>query len=140
MRGTPHGRGLLVKASAGGNDGLILLVCLPETQPFARSVVFKLAVGAVLVTAFAIGIPAAAPDRALAAEPEQTVPQGEDPPGADEGGADVPPPSEHKGIIPPPAIGDEGIHKDVPDPNAGTDEEVIPPSALPEQDPDPDSE
>jgi hypothetical protein len=39
-------------------------------------------------------------------------------------------------VIPPPDIGDEGIHTDVPNPDAGTEEEVIPPSELPEQDPD----
>lgn len=76
---------------------------------------------------------------ALAADPELTAPQGEDPPGVDNGGVDVPPPSEHQGVIPPPPIGDEGIETDVPNPNAGHDEEVIPPSELPEQDSNPDS-
>ena len=63
---------------------------------------------------------------ALAAKPEQAVPQGEDPPGADNGAAELPPPGEG-GVIPPPDIGDEGIHTDVPNPGAGHEEEVIPP-------------
>jgi hypothetical protein len=94
--------------------------------------VLKLSMRAALLTALLLHLPTAA-DRVLAANPEQAAPQGEDPPGADEGGTDMPPPSEHKGVIPPPAIGDEEIHKDVPNPDAGTDEEVIPPPELPEQ-------
>jgi hypothetical protein len=97
---------------------------------------FKLAMRTILSTVLLLFLPAAA-DRVLAADPEQTAPQGEDPPGADNGGADVPPPSEREGVIPPPAIGDEDIQTDVPNPNAGHDEEVIPPSELPEQDSNP---
>lgn len=96
---------------------------------------FKSPKRAVLLMAFLLVIPTAS-DRVLAADPEQTVPQGEDPPGADEGGIGIPAPSEHKGVIPPPDIGDEGIHTDVPNPDAGTEEEVIPPPELPENDPD----
>jgi hypothetical protein len=65
--------------------------------------------------------------------PEQTAPQGEDPPGADNGAPEAPPPAEHKGVIPPPDIGDEDIHTDVPNPEAGHEEEVIPPSDVPPQ-------
>jgi hypothetical protein len=36
-------------------------------------------------------------------------------------------------VIPPPDIGDEGIHTDVPNPEAGHEEEVIPPSDVPPQ-------
>jgi hypothetical protein len=97
--------------------------------------VFKSPKRAVLLMAFLLVIPTAS-DRVLAADPEQTVPQGEDPPGADEGGIGIPAPSDHKGVIPPPDIGDEGIHTDVPNPDAGTEEEVIPPPELPENDPD----
>jgi hypothetical protein len=100
--------------------------------------VFKLAMHAVLSTALILALPAAA-DRVLAADPQQTTPQGEDPPGADNGGVDVPPPSDHGGVIPPPPVGDEDIQTEVPNPNAGHDEEVIPPSELPEQDSNPDS-
>lgn len=46
------------------------------------------------------------------------------------------PPSEHKGVIEPPDIGDEEIYTDVPDPDAGHSEEVIPPSEIPEQTPE----
>ena len=65
--------------------------------------------------------------------PEQTAPQGEDPPRADNGAPEAAPPAEHKGVIPPPDIGDEGIHTEVPNPEAGHDEEVIPPSEIPQQ-------
>ena len=35
--------------------------------------------------------------------------------------------SEHKGVIPPPPIGNEGIYTDAPNPKAGHEKEVIPP-------------
>ena len=65
--------------------------------------------------------------------PEQTVPQGEDPPGADNATPQTPLPEDHKGVIPPPEIGDEDIHTEVPNPGAGHEEEVIPPSQVPPQ-------
>ena len=67
--------------------------------------------------------------------PETVTPQGEDAPGPDNGNA-VPPPAEDKGVIPPPPTGDTGIHAQVPDPNAGTPEEVIPPPGTPGGNPD----
>jgi hypothetical protein len=70
---------------------------------------------------------------AVAAPPEQAAPQGEDPPGADNGA--TPPAVEHDGVITPPATGDEGIHTEVPNPNAGHPEEVIPPPGTPGGDP-----
>lgn len=79
---------------------------------------------------FALG-PVSSP---VAGQPDTIVPQDESPPDVN----DVPeplPPSEHKGVIEPPDIGDEGIHTDVPDPDAGHEEEVIPPSEIPEQPP-----
>jgi hypothetical protein len=57
---------------------------------------------------------------------EKTVPQGQDPPGVDNG-APIAPPAQDDGVITPPPIGDEDIHTDVPNPNAGHEEEVIPP-------------
>lgn len=71
----------------------------------------------------------------LAAAPEQAAPQGRDPPGADNGAPQTPPPAEHDGVIPPPDIGDEGIHTDAPNPDAGHEEEVIPPPGTPGGDP-----
>jgi hypothetical protein len=65
---------------------------------------------------------AASPD---AQGPEKTVPQGKDPPGADNDDQSNPT-AEHKGIIKPPNTGDQGIYTQVPNPNAGTKEEVIP--------------
>jgi hypothetical protein len=59
--------------------------------------------------------------------PEKAVPQGEDPPGADNG--EQLPPSEDKEVIPPPPIGDEDIHIQASNPEAGPEEEVIPPPA-----------
>ena len=61
-----------------------------------------------------------------AGEPEKTVPQGKDPPGADNGQQQSPP-TEDKEVIPPPPIGDEDIHTEAPNPEAGHEEEVIPP-------------
>ena len=65
---------------------------------------------------------------------EKTVPQGEDPPGADNG-EQAAPLSQHKGVIPPPPTGDQGIYTQAPDPNAGHKEEVIPPPGTPGGDP-----
>jgi hypothetical protein len=64
--------------------------------------------------------------------PETTVPQGKDPPGADNGEPMLPP-ADHKEVIPAPNIDDEDIHTEAPNPNAGHEEEVIPP-------PEPDEE
>jgi hypothetical protein len=66
--------------------------------------------------------------------PEKTVPQGQDPPGADNGEQPIPPQAEHKEVIPPPPIGDEDIYTKAPNPDAGHEEEVIPPPA-PDEDP-----
>ena len=64
---------------------------------------------------------------------EKTIPQGEDPPGTDE--EQTAPPTEHKGVIPPPPVGDEGIYTKVPNPEAGHEKEVIPPPGTPGGDP-----
>jgi hypothetical protein len=62
--------------------------------------------------------------------PEKTVPQGTDPPGADnEDQSNAT--TEHEGVIKPPQTGDEGIYTQAPNPNAGTKEEVIPPPGTP---------
>jgi hypothetical protein len=58
--------------------------------------------------------------------PEKTVPQGNDPPGSDNGEVS-PPLVEDDGEILPPPIGDEGIHTQAPNPHAGHEQEVIPP-------------
>ena len=65
-------------------------------------------------------------------EPDKSVPQGQDPPGADDGQPLLPPKDEE--VIPPPPIGDEDIYTDAPNPHAGHEEEVIPPPA-PEETP-----
>jgi hypothetical protein len=62
--------------------------------------------------------------------PEKTVPQGSDPPGADDD-AQSAPTTKHEGVITPPKTGDEGIYTQAPNPNAGTEEEVIPPPGSP---------
>jgi hypothetical protein len=53
----------------------------------------------------------------------RAIPQGQDPPGAENGEQQSPP------LIPPPPIGDEDIYTQVPNPEAGQEEEVIPPPA-----------
>lgn len=61
-------------------------------------------------------------DASLAAAtgaPEKTVPQGQDPPGADNGAQQTPALPEHKDVIPPPPIGDEDIYTEAPNPEAG---------------------
>ncbi|HEX2446659.1 MAG TPA: hypothetical protein VHK26_00535 [Methyloceanibacter sp.] len=70
---------------------------------------------AALLLALALVAPSLSADHLLAAEP--AAPQGEDPPGADNG--TNPPMRKHDGVITPPPIGDEGIHADVPNPDAG---------------------
>ena len=60
--------------------------------------------------------------------PEKAAPQGTDPPGADNGDALAPPLVEQNGVIKPPPIGDEDIHTQAPNPDAGHEEEVIPPT------------
>ena len=62
--------------------------------------------------------------------PEKTIPQGQDPPGA-ENGQQMPPLVPRKGVIPPPPTGDEEIHTQAPNPHAGHEEEVIPPPGAP---------
>ena len=59
--------------------------------------------------------------------PEKTVPQGQDPPGHDNGEQPLIPHANDKEVIPPPPIGDEDIYTQAPNPDAGHDEEVIPP-------------
>src|SRR5262245_40880926 len=85
------------------------------------------------VVVLALGFPLACGGANFAVSPahaqgtgEKTVPQGQDPPGdADE--EPIAPPTQNDGVITPPPIGDEDIHTDVPNPNAGHEEEVIPP-------------
>ena len=56
----------------------------------------------------------------------KAAPHGKDQLEADDGGQPIPPPAEHKGVIPPPPIGDEGIYTEAPNPKAGHEKEVIP--------------
>jgi len=63
----------------------------------------------------------------------KATPRGKDLPAADSGRPL--PPTEHKGVIPPPPIGDEGIYTDAPNPEAGHEEEVIPPPETPSEEP-----
>jgi hypothetical protein len=75
------------------------------------------------------------PDASLAGAtgaPEKTIPQGQDPPGADNG-EQTPALPERNGVIPPPPIGDEDIYTEAPNPEAGHEEEVIPPPAPEEE-------
>jgi hypothetical protein len=80
----------------------------------------------VLTLVFCIGSNFAVSPALAAATGEKTVPQGQDPPGGDNE-APIAPPAQHDGVITPPPIGDEDIHTDVPNPDAGHEEEVIPP-------------
>jgi hypothetical protein len=64
--------------------------------------------------------------------PEKTIPQGNDPPGADDG-QPILPPADDQEVIPPPPTGDEEIYTQAPNPEAGHEEEVIPPPAPGEE-------
>ena len=95
----------------------------------------KFSVTAVVLTTFSLMM--AHSNQSFAASPnategpEKTVPQGKDPPGNDNEDHSNPT-TEHKGVIKPPQTGDEGIYTQAPNPNAGTEEEVIPPPGTPE--------
>jgi hypothetical protein len=65
---------------------------------------------------------------------EKSIPPGQDPPASDDEQRTAPP-AEHKGVIPPPSVGDEGIYTKVPNPEAGHEKEVIPPPGSPGGDP-----
>ena len=90
----------------------------------AKCTVFALfcLLGANLALATSVGVTNA---------PAQTAPQGKDPPGNDNDPQATPSPSVGKGGIRLPETGDKDIETTVPDPDAGTDEEVIrPPGGL----------
>jgi hypothetical protein len=74
---------------------------------------------------------AASPDDAT----EKTVPQGHDPPGADEEEQTTQPRAERQGVIKPPPVGDEDIYTKAPNPEAGHNKEVIPAPGSPGGDP-----
>jgi hypothetical protein len=86
--------------------------------------------------------PSLDPDQVFAASPadaaeapENTAPQGTDPPGADNRDQPTPPLVQKDGVIEPPPVGDQGIYTEAPDPNAGHEQEVIPPPGTPGGDP-----
>jgi hypothetical protein len=60
---------------------------------------------------------------------QQAAPQGKDAPGTEDNGQ--PPLAQQDGVIKPPPTGDEGIHTQVPNPNAGPRDEIAPPPQLP---------
>jgi hypothetical protein len=74
---------------------------------------------------------AASPD----ATAEKTIPQGQDPPEADEEDQTTQPSAEHKGVTTPPPVGDEDIYTKAPNPEAGHKKEVIPAPGSPGGDP-----
>jgi hypothetical protein len=59
---------------------------------------------------------------------QQAAPQGKDAPGADDNGQA--PLAQQDGVIKPPPTGDEGIHTEVPNPNAGPRDEISPPPKM----------
>jgi len=82
---------------------------------------------AAVLSSFALDLANAAPAGTDAQE--QAVPQGKDPPGADDNAQ--PPLAQQDGVIKPPLIGDQGIHTGVPNPNAGPRDEIAPRQQLP---------
>jgi len=82
---------------------------------------------AVAALLFGLGI-----DQARAADTdtqEQTAPPGKDAAGPDDNVQS--PLAQEDGVIKPPPTGDEGIHTEVPNPNAGPRDEIAPPPQLP---------
>jgi hypothetical protein len=82
--------------------------------------------------------PSPVQSRAAATVPvqdEQADPQGENMPRPDNAPQQSEPLDTGKGVIIPPATGDTEIQTTVPSPNAGHDEEVIPPPGTPENKP-----
>ena len=79
------------------------------------------------------------PKSTFAASPddttEKTIPQGQDPPGADEEEQTTQPPAERQGVIKPPPVGDEDIYTEAPNPEAGHNKDVIPAPGSPGGDP-----
>jgi hypothetical protein len=73
--------------------------------------------------------PPFAPTSAITQAVEKTIPQGQDPPKNED--QPTAPPTEYKGVITPPPVGDEGIYTKVPNPEAGHEKEVIPPPGSP---------
>jgi hypothetical protein len=97
----------------------------------------KLPTTIALLAVITMGAAAISSMQLLAASPDtpgNTTPQGKDAPGPDNGTNAMPP--AEKGVIPPPPTGDTGIQTQVPNPNAGTPEEVIPPPGTPGGNPD----
>jgi hypothetical protein len=137
-RGTAHGGPLLSSKPAGTRER-----CLPAAGFFLETVeteeqtaMPQFLVRTMLATGLMLAAPPLSATALLAADQQQAAPQGEDPPGADDDATVTPPPTEHNGVITPPPTGDEGIHTEAPDPNAGHDEEVIPPPGTEGGEPD----
>jgi hypothetical protein len=94
----------------------------------------KFYVTAVVLTTLSLMMPQSHPTFAaspnVAEGPEKAVPQGKDPPGNDNENQPNTT-TKHEGVIKPPQTGDQDIYTQVPNPNAGTKEEVIPPPGTP---------
>ena len=89
----------------------------------------------IVLTAWVASVTASAAPRAETHDvADKNIPQGEDPPGTNEDQQSTAP-AQHKGVIPPPPMGDEGIYTKVPNPEAGHEKEVIPPPGSPGGDP-----
>jgi hypothetical protein len=102
----------MIRLLAGAAIGLTTLIFLPSC--FGLETTF-----------------AASPDDTMG----KTIPQGQDPPGADEEGQTTQPSADHQGVITPPPVGDEDIYTQAPNPEAGHKKEVIPPPGTPGGDP-----
>lgn len=99
---------------------------------------WKFGSAAVGIAAALVALPltgSAHPLLPVGAQAEQSVPQGNDSPGADDPDTPRPTPEKHQGVITPPLTGDEEIHTTVPNPDAGHDQEVLPPPGTPENAP-----
>lgn len=90
----------------------------PSAPTIGRNAMSKFHTGAMSAAAVAALLFGLGIDQARAADTdtqEQTAPQGK----------------QEDGVIKPPPTGDEGIHTEVPNPNAGPRDEIAPPPQLP---------
>jgi hypothetical protein len=93
----------------------------------------KLHTGALTAAAVATLLFGSGFDQACAAAgtdtQQQAAPQSKDAPGADDNRQALL--AQQDGVIEPPPTGDESIHTEVPNPNAGPRDEISPPPQMP---------
>jgi len=129
-----HAIGFLMKEQRR-DDMASILIFLARTWQLGKLAAVVVVVLCGLTLGTALAGPASSPGAV-----EKAIPQGQDPPGADELDQTAPSDSQgenlseqldrNKGVITPPATGDSEIYTEAPNPNPGTTP-VIPPPGTP---------